>query len=194
MAGRGARSPAPAGDVPGAADLRPRLARGDRRAGARRLRAPARLDLRDGERDRLRRRGELVVRPPRRRRRRRSRLDRGGGAGAMRVRPLPDIAQLGDRPLLAGGDEDRVVAEALVAATPRRHRPLEDPGPASLLPHRAERDELADVAGLAIVDAVEIGEKLCDAVAGPAGRCDSGPAAERRDLDPGVLAEDPLVL
>ena len=66
LAGRRARRRAPAGDVPGAADLRPPLARGGRGAGARRLGAAARLDLRDGERDRLRRRGELVVRPPRR--------------------------------------------------------------------------------------------------------------------------------
>ena len=76
--GAAARRGAAPADVPDPAALRPPLERGGGGAGARHVRAAARLDLRDGERDRLRRRGELVVRPPRRGGRRRPGLVRCG--------------------------------------------------------------------------------------------------------------------
>ena len=51
------------GELPAPAALPPALERRDRAPGVRRARAPARLALPDGERDRLRRRGQLVARP-----------------------------------------------------------------------------------------------------------------------------------
>ena len=104
---------------------------------------------------------------------------------------LPGVPELGDRPLLAGRYEDRVVAETLVPAALVRDRPLEDPGPPELAAVRGQCDELADVAGAAIGCTVELGQKLRDPVLGPPRRLDSRPAAERDRLDPGVLAEDP---
>ena len=68
--------------------------------------------------------------------------------GAMRIRALPVVAELGDGSVFAGGDEDRVVAEALVAAPLRRDGPRQGPGTAALLAVRAERDELKIEAAL----------------------------------------------
>ena len=82
---------------------------------------PARLALRDGERARVRRRAQLVggsgARNGREERPRGSRRASAAAARApVRVRPLPLVAELRDGPLLAVGDEDRVVAEAFAAA------------------------------------------------------------------------------
>ncbi len=120
-------------------------------------------------------------------------LERRRRAGAMGVCALPGVAELGDRARLAERHEDRVVAEALVAAALRRDRPLQGPGAAPLLLAGAERDELADVAGAAIVAAGELLEQPRDAVGGPAGGCDPRAATEGGHLDSGVLAEHPLL-
>ena len=69
----------------------------------------------------------------------------GRGARAVRVRPLPLVAELGDRSLLAVGDEDRVVAEALAAARLVGDAAFERPCAAVLRAVGRERDELADV-------------------------------------------------
>ena len=62
----------------------------------------------------------------------------GSRAAAARARwelpPLPVVAELGDGPRLAVGDEDRVVAEALARRAARSRRSLEDSGAAQLLP------------------------------------------------------------
>src|SRR5438132_153182 len=140
------------GDLPGAADLRPLHEAEPNAAHLRRHRDPARLALRDGERDRLRRRGELVVRAAESGGRRadggrpRSGLARGGQscgqgarrAGAVRVLRLPGVPELGDRLRLALGAEDRDAAESLAASgllgDPALHRPL----PADLRPLRRD--------------------------------------------------------
>ena len=109
------------------------------------------------------------------------------------LRALPVVSELGDGALLAHRHEDRVVAEALVAAALGRDRPLEDPGASPLAAVRCQGDELADVARTAIYGAVQLHEELRDAVLCPACRRDSRPAAECGRLDPRVLAEDPRV-
>ena len=61
-AGHDRRRGAAGGELPGAADLRALLEQRRRAEGLRRPGAAARLAVRDGERDRLRRRGELALR------------------------------------------------------------------------------------------------------------------------------------
>src|SRR5262245_35468810 len=123
--------------------------------------------------------------------------ERGGGAGAVRVGELPRVPELGHRARLAGGDEDRVVAEPLAPARRVRDPALERPPAAELGAVRAERDELADVARAPRV-ALHPRERLeqpPDLVAGREPRgADSRPAVEAVDLDPGVLAEHPRPL
>src|SRR6185437_11548508 len=75
----GRRSRAAGGELPGAAGLRALLGQRGGAEGPRRAGSVARLAVRDGERDRLRRRGELALRaeaPPSERRRARSRRAR----------------------------------------------------------------------------------------------------------------------
>ena len=84
-----------------------------------------------------------------------------------RFQSFPSSATVRSSPV---GDEDRVVAEALVAAALLAIVALENPGAAQLRAFRAERDELADVAGAAVVDAVELGEQLPTPSLGPARR------------------------
>src|SRR5437870_5866720 len=115
-------------------------------------------------------------------------------AGAMRVASLPVASQLGDCPLLAVGHEHRVVAEALAAARLVGNAPLERAGAAKLLAGGRERHELAHVAGAAVLDALELAEELADrgrALGRVARGVEPGPAAERRDLETGVLADHP---
>src|SRR2546430_1123410 len=197
------------GDFPGAADLRPLHEAEPDAAHLRRHRDPARLALRDGERDRLRRRGELVVRAAESDGRRadggrpRSGLARGGQscgqgarrAGAVRVLRLPGVPELGHRLRLALGDEDRVVAESLAASGLLGDPALQRPLPAELRPLRRDAHELADVARASpvAVHALELGEERLDRLRGPAGGADARPPAEPGHLDPRVLAEDPLV-
>src|SRR5437016_2345189 len=99
-----------------------------------------------------------------------------------------------DRPLLAGGGEDRVVAEALGAAPLVDDAALEHAGPAVLLALRREADELADVARATAFafEAAELLQHLGDAVLGPSRRVQPRRAAEPGHLDARVLAERPL--
>ena len=101
-------------------------------------------------------------------------VEGGGGAGAVGVCPLPVVPELGDRLRLARRHEDRVVAEALVATTLARDRPLEDPGAAQLAAVRREGDELADVASAAIGCTVQLGRS-----------CATPSSAHRADAIPG---------
>ena len=104
----------------------------------------ARLALRDGERDRARRRGQLA--PPLRRRelsRRAQQIacrERLRRLRAVGVRALPVVAELGDRLLVAGGDEDRVVAEAARRRAARgRSSPSSTPTPRTPRPPARSR-------------------------------------------------------
>jgi hypothetical protein len=109
------------------------------------------------------------------------------------VPALPIVAELSDRALLAVGNEDRVEAEAAGAARLRADPALEHARSADLAAVGRDRDELADVARSTIGNP---GERLEDpldvAPLRPAGGLDAGAAAERDDLEPGVLAQDPL--
>src|SRR3954465_194247 len=59
----------------------------------------------------------------------------------MGVLALPSVAQLGDRPLLARRDEDRVVPEAARTAPLERDRAVQDTRADELGAVRRERDE-----------------------------------------------------
>ena len=115
-------------------------------------------------------------------------------ARPVRVLALPRVAQLGDRPLLALRHEDRVVAEALRATTLGGDPALERARPPHLVAVGPDRDQLADVPGAPILDAVELAEQAVEriVVAGPARRVQPGPTAERVDREARVLAEHPL--
>jgi hypothetical protein len=110
----------------------------------------------------------------------------------MRVLRLPLVAELGDRPLLALGDEDRVETEALGAPPLVDDAALEDAGASEPLSRRRERDQLADIAGSPVLDSLELSQQPLDVLAAcEARRLDAGPAAEPVHLETGVLAEDP---
>src|SRR5437868_5849864 len=112
----------------------------------------------------------------------------------MRVLLVPLVAGRRDVELLAGGHEDRVVAEALAAARLAGDPALEDPGAADLLPVRRDRDELRDVActpSLAL-DALQLREQAANrVVAAEAGREDARRPSQPRNLDARVLTEHP---
>src|SRR5205823_12583782 len=73
-----------------------------------------------------------------------------------------------------------------------RDRAFQNAAAAQLSAGRLEGDELADVAGAAIARAGEGRQHPDDVLApGPPRRLHSGPAAQRIDLDPGVLAQHP---
>src|SRR6266700_14520 len=92
--------------------------------------------------------------------------ERGGSARSVRVRPLPLVAERRDRPLLAVGDEDRVVAKAFAAVRLVSDAALENAGASMLLTRRRQRDELTDVARSAAVafDAAQLGEQASDGI------------------------------
>src|SRR5919201_484459 len=115
----------------------------------------------------------------------------------MRVLGLPLVAQLGDRLLLAGREEDRVVAEALAPTWLHAYSSLEDAGSAHLVSGGGECDQLADVARPSPVAFYlsQLREQPFDRVAAAeASRKDSGTAAQSLDLEPRVLAHDPDVV
>src|SRR6266576_176094 len=104
------------------------------------------------------------------------------GAGPVGVARLPLVPELGDGPLLAGRDEDRVIAESLRASR--------------LLAAGAEQHELADVTRGPVLDAAQLAEQPLDRLAAlraVAGRADPRRAAKSLDLEPRVLAEHPGV-
>src|SRR4029079_12730892 len=107
---------------------------------------------------------------------------------------LPRVAGLRDRLLLAVGDEDGVVAEALGAPRLAGNPPFQNPCSAKLFTIRAEQNELADVTRAAVGLVAEVAQQPCDRahalVLAVAGGADSRPAAERGDLDTRVLAEE----
>jgi hypothetical protein len=108
----------------------------------------------------------------------------------MRVLRLPVVPQLCHRPLLAIRNEDRVVAEALVAARLVRDPAVERAGAAELAAVGREENELRDVARAAFLDACELAEKLRDRRRTfwcVAGGQDARAAAERLDLEARVL-------
>src|SRR4051794_26490113 len=112
----------------------------------------------------------------------------------MRVLRLPGIAELGDGALLALGDEDRVVPEALAASRLVRDASGEDAAAANDRALGRDRDKLRHVPCLAAGDTRELPEQLGDrrcAFLGVAGGVEPGTPAERRDLEARILAEDP---
>src|SRR5262245_32412948 len=114
--------------------------------------------------------------------------------GAMRVLRLPGVAELRDRPLLARGDEDRVVAETLASGRLGGDASLEDACPAELLPAGSEKNELRDVPRRSILDTGELGEELLDrgcSLRRIAGGEDPRPAAQRSDFESGILRQHP---
>src|SRR5437588_3764319 len=114
------------------------------------------------------------------------------GAGAVGVLGLPFVAELRDSSLLARGDEDRVVAEPVVAARFIGDPAFEDAGAAQLLARRTEGHQLADVTGAAALplDVAKLAEQAADGVApAEARRADPRGAAEALDLEPRVLAQ-----
>lgn len=113
----------------------------------------------------------------------------------MGVGGLPLIAQLGDRLVLAVRDEDWIEPEAARSAGLVDNPPLEDAGPAQLSAVRRDSDQLADVTGTPRValQALELGEQPLDGLtACEPRRFDPWPAVEPGDLEPRVLAEDPV--
>jgi hypothetical protein len=107
---------------------------------------------------------------------------------------LPRVAELGHGALLAVRDEDRVETEASGAVRLLGDAALERAGAAVLAAVGSDRGELADVAGAAIPFAGERFEDPLDVpTLGPTGGFDAGPAAERLDLESGVLAEHPRI-
>src|SRR5688572_29800516 len=111
----------------------------------------------------------------------------------MRVLRLPRVTELGDRSRLADGNEDRVIAEPLVAAPRVGDASLEGSGRAQLGAVRRERDQLAYIARMAFRLPVELDEKLRDTVLRPAGGVHARAPVQRCHLDPRVLAGDPGV-
>src|SRR5207248_1087391 len=106
------------------------------------------------------------------------------GPRAVGVLRLPLVAELRDRLLLAGRDEDRVEAEAGRAVSLERDPAFERAGAAELPPVGRDRDELADVAGAPVLDP---GERVEDPLHMPALRparsLDAGLSSERLDLE-----------
>src|SRR5581483_6538522 len=110
---------------------------------------------------------------------------------------LPPVPELRDRSLLAVGDEDRVVAEALASGRPFGDAALERAPAPQLAPVRREEDELRHVACAALLESLELAQELRHrrrALGCVARREDAGPAAERVDLEPRVLCENPARL
>ena len=96
--------------------------------------------------------------------------------------------------VFAERDEDRVEAEPFRARGAAGDLAAQHTGADDLLAVRGERDELAHVLRAAVIDTVERGEDLLDvAILRPPRRQHAGRAAERRDLDPGVVREHPPV-
>jgi hypothetical protein len=109
------------------------------------------------------------------------------------VLPLPGVAQLGTGSLVSVGDEDRIEAEAFSAARFGGDVSFERPRAAKLLAGRRHDHELAHVTRSTVFDSVQpVEEPANGIIAAGARRLDSRSAAERRDLDPGVLAEHPV--
>src|SRR5439155_13895779 len=119
-----------------------------------------------------------------------------GGAGPVRVLPLPPVAELRDRALLAFGHEDRVEAEAFRPLRLFGDPSFERPGASKLVGLGRERDQLAGVARppAATVDPRELAQHPAHLVAGRAPRrVNTRPAAETCDFDARVLTEHPFV-
>jgi hypothetical protein len=109
----------------------------------------------------------------------------------MRVQPFPVVAELRDCPVVALGDEDRVVAEPRLAAALPRELAFEHAANVDLLSARRKRDDLRDHACAPLVLTGEVVEEGVGLVAlrRPARRPHSGAAVERVDLDAGVLSD-----
>src|SRR5512133_1066044 len=112
----------------------------------------------------------------------------------MRMLRFPVVAELRNRSILALGNEDGVEAEALVTRRFGGDVSCERARAAELLAVRAERDELAHVAGPSLVslDTLQLAEHPAHLVPGGAARrVHAWPAAEAGDLDAGVLSQHP---
>ena len=123
---------------------------------------------------------------------------RGGrrGRAAVRVLALPVVAELGDRPLLARRDEDRVVAEALVAARARVAIVALEDAACRAAPRRrarARRARRRSARGGRRLPSSSLEQPSPTPSSAQRAEAMPGRAAERLDLDPRVLAEHPVV-
>ena len=121
--------------------------------------------------------------------------ERRRGARAVGVSPLPVVAELGDRAVLAVGDEDRVEAEALRSRrrrgrSPRRASPratTSRPSSATATMTQTYRARRSSSVGQRL-------EHAADRIAGRPARGQHARAPVERDrLDAGVLADRPGV-
>ena len=115
----------------------------------------------------------------------------------MGVAGLPFVPELRHRLLLALWDEDRVVAEPLRPAGLLGDSPFEPPGAAELAAVGGDQDELADVAGRAVLDPLQLTQEplvRLRSFRAVAGRANARPATEGLDLQPRVLAQNPRVV
>src|SRR5437763_10301022 len=114
----------------------------------------------------------------------------------MRALSLPVVPQLRHRPLLASGNEDRVVTEALVTARLVCDPALERAGATQLAAVGREEDELRDVARATVVAPFELAEELRDcrpAFRRVARGQDARAPAEAVHFEPRVLRQHPAV-
>src|SRR3954470_15899544 len=86
------------------------------------------------------------------------------GIRAMRVLPLPVVAQLGNGLISALWDEDRIEAEPLGAAGLYSDPALERAAAAELFTGRGHEHELADVARASLLHAAELTEEPADRI------------------------------
>jgi len=114
----------------------------------------------------------------------------------MGVLRLPVVPQFRDRPVLPLRNEDRVVAEALAAASLQGDPALEPSGAAKLAAVGSEEDELGDVAGSSLLDALELVEELRHGgrtLRRIPRRENARAAAEGVHLETGILGQHPAV-
>jgi len=111
------------------------------------------------------------------------------------MQSLPCFAELRNGPVIPGGDEDRVVAEAGFAAPLRREVTFEHAGHLELAAVGSKSDEHGHHARAAVVFTGEPFEQRIGLVAvrRPARGVQTGRAVEGSGLDPRVLAEHPFV-
>ena len=107
------------------------------------------------------------------------------------LRRFQSFAELGDRPRLAGRDEDRVVAEPLLPLGVVASAPSRIPVPRSSAVRRQSRRARRRSARAGPSTPVELLRAAARRRRPPSAPTDPGPAAERRRLDPGVLADQP---
>src|SRR5256714_2154864 len=113
----------------------------------------------------------------------------------MGMNAFPVVTELRDLPVVAVGNEDRVIAEARVAAAFGRQLAREYAAHVDLVAARRERDDLGDHPRAPVLLAGEPLEQRVGLIAlrRPAGGVQAGAPVQGVALDAGVLAEHPDV-